>query len=98
MVGFNGKEYVGLGRCVWKRMGDLKVSESEHNYSKHDIVNCGLCEESFVCLCNRAAECPCAQVNLTRDEAEWIGWQTGQECVCLGCLVRLREEARGVGV
>jgi hypothetical protein len=37
-------------------------------------------------------------VNLTRDEAEWIGWQTGQECVCLGCLVRLREEVRGVGV
>jgi len=47
-------------------------------------------------LCNRATECPCASVNLTRDEAEWIGWQTGQECVCIPCLLRLRDEARAV--
>jgi hypothetical protein len=72
----------------------MKGTECEHRYSKHDIVNCMLCGEAFVCLCNRATECPCARVNLTRDESEWIGWQTGQECVCLNCLVRLRGEAR----
>lgn len=65
-----------------------------HNYSKHDILTCPLCGESHVCLCNRATECPCAEVNLTRDEAEWIGWQTGNECVCVPCLLQLREQAR----
>jgi hypothetical protein len=59
-------------------------------------MTCPLCGEGHVCLCNRASECPCAQVNLTRDEAEWIGWQTGQECVCIPCLLRLRDEARGL--
>jgi hypothetical protein len=66
----------------------------QHNYDKHDIVSCGECGESFVCLCNRATECPCAQVNLSRDEAEWIGWQTGNECVCQACLLRFRDAAR----
>ena len=70
------------------------MDECHHNYSKHDIVNCSLCGVSFVCLCNRATECPCAAVNLTRDEAEWIGWQTGQECVCLACLLELQGTAR----
>jgi hypothetical protein len=65
-----------------------------HNYSKHDILPCSLCENTFICLCNRAADCPCAQVNLTRDEAEWIGWQTEGDCICIQCLTRLRTEAR----
>jgi hypothetical protein len=65
-----------------------------HNYAKHDIMPCSLCGDAFVCLCNRAADCPCAQVNLSRDEAEWIGWQTDGECVCILCLLRLRTEAR----
>lgn len=65
-----------------------------HNYSKHDRVPCTRCGEIFLCLCNRATECPCAEVNLTRDEAEWIGWQTGGDCVCMACLRQLREEAR----
>lgn len=65
-----------------------------HNYAKHETVSCPLCTESHVCMCNRAVECPCTQVNLTRDEAEWIGWQTENECVCVPCLLRLRVEAR----
>ena len=72
------------------------MDSSPHNYAKHDIMTCPLCAESHVCLCNRANECPCAQVNLTRDESEWIGWQTGNECVCIPCLLRLRKEARAV--
>lgn len=71
------------------------TSPDPHNYDKHDIVSCNECGESFVCLCNRATECPCAQVNLSRDEAEWIGWQTGNECVCQSCLLRFRDAARG---
>jgi hypothetical protein len=69
-------------------------SSDQHNYGKHDIVTCNECGESFVCLCNRAAECPCAQVCLSRDESEWIGWQTGNECVCQTCLLRFRDAAR----
>ena len=65
-----------------------------HNFDKHDIVPCSLCSEAFVCLCNRAADCPCAQVNLSRDESEWISWQTGGDCVCISCLLKLRGEAR----
>lgn len=67
-----------------------------HNYDKHDIVPCMLCQETFTCLCNRATECPCAQVNLTGNEAEWISWQTGGDCVCIACLMKLRDEARQV--
>lgn len=74
----------------------LRIETSLHNYAKHDILSCPLCGESHICLCNRATECPCASVNLTRDEAEWIGWQTGNECVCIPCLLRLRDEARTV--
>jgi len=66
------------------------------NEGKHDIIPCILCQESFTCLCNRASQCPCSQVNLTRDEAEWIGWQTGGDCVCITCLTRLRQQARAV--
>lgn len=65
-----------------------------HNYDKHDFVACQYCGETFVCLCNRATECPCAQVNLNRDESEWISWQTGGDCVCMTCLLRLRSDAR----
>ncbi|SKB08237.1 Cysteine-rich CWC [Prosthecobacter debontii] len=63
---------------------------------KHDILTCPMCEASFTCFCNRPAACPCVQANVTRDEAEWISWQTGGECVCIACLMRLREEARQV--
>lgn len=72
------------------------IKTSLHNHDKHDILNCPLCGDSHVCLCNRASECPCAQVNLTRDEAEWIGWQTGNECVCISCMMKLREQAARV--
>lgn len=65
-----------------------------HNFDKHDLVSCRLCEVSFVCLCNRAAECPCTQVNLSADESEWIGGQTGGDCVCIPCLLSLRQQAR----
>lgn len=63
---------------------------------KHDILTCQRCQESFACFCNRPAACPCAQVNVTRDEAEWISWQTTGECVCIPCLTRLRDEARQI--
>lgn len=72
------------------------IETSLHNYAKHDIVTCPMCGDNHVCLCNRANDCPCSQVNLTRDESEWIGWQTGNECVCIPCLLRLRREARSV--
>lgn len=79
----------------WQSVTKL-IHADTHNYAKHDIVTCPLCAESHVCLCNRAADCPCAQINLTRDESEWIGWQTGNECVCISCLLKLREQARVV--
>ncbi|TDU71106.1 Cysteine-rich CWC [Prosthecobacter fusiformis] len=65
-----------------------------HNYAKHDIVPCQLCSQTFVCLCNRAADCPCAQVNLSPDEAQWIGWQTGGDCICIACLKKMRQDAK----
>jgi hypothetical protein len=70
------------------------IETNLHNYAKHDILTCPLCGESHLCMCNRATECPCTAVNLSRDEADWISWQTGNECVCIPCLLRLREEAR----
>lgn len=72
------------------------IAPELHNYAKHDILSCGECGESFVCLCNRASDCPCAQVHLSRDEAEWIGWQTGSECICMNCLLKYRAAARQV--
>ncbi len=65
-----------------------------HNHAKHDLLSCPQCGETFVCLCNRASDCPCAQVNLTRDESEWISWQTGGDCICIACLMKMRESAR----
>ncbi|MEN3940057.1 cysteine-rich CWC family protein [Prosthecobacter sp. SYSU 5D2] len=65
-----------------------------HNQDKHDIISCPLCEASFVCLCNRATACPCNRVNLSPDETEWISWQTQGDCVCISCLLSLKQAAR----
>ena len=65
-----------------------------HNCDKHDIAPCHLCDAPFVCLCNRASECPCAQISLSPDEAEWISWQTQGDCICIPCLLKLKQQAR----
>lgn len=68
------------------------ASADSPNFSKHDVLDCILCEEIFSCLANRAHECPCNQVRLTSEQAEWIEMKTDGVCVCNACLLKLREE------
>jgi hypothetical protein len=45
-------------------------------------------------MSQKATECACGDIYLTADEAEWISWQTGGDCVCVPCLLELRQQAR----
>lgn len=63
-----------------------------HNLEKHDLQTCHRCDETFPCLANRVGECPCHAVPLTREETEWIAFQTREECICVRCLIALRDQ------
>lgn len=61
---------------------------------KHDCLPCPACGQTFRCMANRAEHCPCAEINLTRDEMLELTWLWGESCLCPFCLVAERDKLR----
>ncbi len=64
---------------------------------KHDRPECPACGAGFLCMANRAGQCPCTEVALTRDEMQALTWEWGESCLCPGCLRAERDRLRGAG-
>ncbi len=67
-------------------------------YGKHAHPECPACGGTFLCMANRAGNCPCTAVSLTRDEVQSLTWLWGESCLCSQCLTRERDRLRQLGL
>ncbi len=58
--------------------------------SKHETILCERCHTSFECKANSSIRCQCRQVEITPEEAEYIG-ESFDSCLCAGCLNELKK-------
>lgn len=59
--------------------------------AKHETLYCERCNTSFECKANSSTYCQCTQIDLTIDEAEYIG-EYFENCLCISCLKELKNK------
>lgn len=60
--------------------------------TKHEQKICPLCKEIFECKVGNITECQCFNIHFEREERNWIEQKYKYDCLCVKCLVSIKEE------
>lgn len=59
--------------------------------SKHEIIHCDRCNDTFECKANAYTKCQCSAVQLSINEVQYVS-ELYDGCLCANCLRELQEE------